>query len=91
MYSEGLLRSAQINNKRKYGVSRNVELPLFQDVKVPLPTLPAIVGSNYDWTKINQDTPGSVFFRTHLLGKRNMLSRPISKLDEPNGNSVSTM
>jgi len=91
MYLEGLLKSALINNKRKYGVSQNVELPVFQDVKVPLPTLPAIVGSNYDWTKVNQETPGSVFIRTNLLGKRNMINRPISRIGEPNGNSVSTM
>jgi hypothetical protein len=66
---------------------------LNQDSAKPLPTAPAIVGGNLDWTKAKV-TPNTQFLHNLFSDKRPMMNIPtlgsILKLGEPNTNSVHT-
>jgi hypothetical protein len=66
---------------------------LNQDSAKPLPTAPAIVGGNLDWTKAKV-TPNTQFLHNLFSDKRQMNMIPalgsILKLGEPNTNSVHT-
>jgi hypothetical protein len=52
----------------------------------PLPTHPAIVGDSL-YRQQHPENPGTKFFRGALMAKRSMMQMPVSKLEEPNGNS----
>jgi len=66
---------------------------LNQDSFAPLPTAPAIVGGNVDWTK-RKITPATHFLHSKLSEKRPMNPPPAIdsdlKLREPNVNSIHT-
>ena len=59
----------------------------------PLPTAPAIVGGNVDWTQ-KAVGPTTMFFHHEMMNKRQMLSPPMMGakmfMKEPNQNSIHT-
>jgi hypothetical protein len=59
----------------------------------PLPTAPAIVGGNVDWTQ-KAVGPTTMFFHHELMNKRQMLPPPMMGkqmfVKEPNQNSIHT-
>jgi len=60
---------------------------------VPLPTPPAVVGGNVDWTKLKV-TPATQFLQNFLASKRSMNPPPAVgsdlKLKEPSRDSIHT-
>ena len=87
-----MLRAAFINNvQTRPSVLSNGHVQALPGQRLPLPTSPAVVGSPLDWTRLNQETPGTHFLRQNLGRSRRMVSMPVRKLDEPNQNSVSTL
>lgn len=59
--------------------------------KVPLPTAPAIVGGNVDWTQ-KKVGPTTMFLHHEIMNKRQMLPPPMEGsgmfVKEPNQNSI---
>jgi len=66
---------------------------LNQHTSGQLPTAPAIVGGNVDWTK-SKVTPVTHHLHNALSGSRNMSPAPmlgsVLRLGEPNNNSIHT-
>jgi hypothetical protein len=61
--------------------------------KLPLPTAPAIVGGNVDWTQ-KKVGPTTMFLHHEIMNKRQMLPPPVEGsgmfVKEPNQNSIHT-
>ena len=59
----------------------------------PLPTAPAIVGGNVDWTQ-KAVNPNTMFLHSEIMNKRQMLPPPMMGakmfVKEPNQNSIHT-
>jgi len=66
---------------------------LLPTLRGPLPTAPAIVGGNVDWTK-SKVTPATHYLHSVLSGGRPMNPAPalgsVLRLGEPNVNSIHT-
>jgi hypothetical protein len=60
----------------------------------PLPTAPAIVGGNVDWTQ-KAVNPNTMFLHHEIMNKRQMLPPPMMGakmfVKEPNQNSIHTL
>ena len=66
---------------------------LLSSSKSPLPTAPAVVGGNVDWTQ-KKVGPATMFFHNEMMNKRQMLPPPTEGsgmfVKEPNQNSIHT-
>ena len=66
---------------------------LNQDSPVPLPTAPAVVGGNVDWTK-SKVTPATQYLHSIISGRRPMNPAPalgsVLRLTEPTVHSIHT-
>jgi hypothetical protein len=64
---------------------------MLSGTKVPLPTAPAIVGGNVDWTQ-KAVGPATMFLHHEIMNKRRMLSPPMEGsgmfVKEPTQNSI---
>ena len=102
---EDAMRDAEIEAvRRKHDHNNRATRPFMGDPKygfqtmlsgskVPLPTAPAIVGGNVDWTQ-KAVGPTTMFFHHELMNKRQMLPPPMMGkqmfVKEPNQNSIHT-
>lgn len=100
------LRDMELQGVRdKYGHNNNATRPFLGDPKFgfktmlsgevkPLPTAPAIVGGNVDWTN-KKVGPETMFLHHEIMNKRQMLPPPVMgsklKLSEPTGFSLHTI
>jgi len=79
---------ARVNGHSRFGF-----LNMLDATKVPLPTAPAVVGGNVDWTK-SKASPATAYLHSFLSENRMMNSAPASgsslRLDEPNNISIHT-
>lgn len=66
---------------------------ILSSVNAPLPTSPAIVGGNTDWTR-SRSSPATHFLHSQLRTSRPMMPvdalGTLTRLAEPNGNSIHT-
>lgn len=66
---------------------------MLSGTKVPLPTAPAIVGGNVDWTQ-KKVGPATMFLHHEIMNKRQMMPPPMEGsgmfVKEPNQNSIHT-
>jgi len=79
----------QVDAHPRYGFHHMLNIDSF----APLPTAPAIVGGNTDWTK-SKVTPATQYLHSVLSGGRPMNPPPalgsVLRLGEPNINSIHT-
>jgi hypothetical protein len=102
---EDAMRDAELEAvRRKHDHNNNATRPFMGNHKFgfqtllsgeskPLPTAPAIVGGNVDWTQ-KAVGPTTMFFHHELMNKRQMLPPPMMGkqmfMKEPNQNSIHT-
>lgn len=100
------MRDAELQAVRdKYGHNNNSTRPFMGHPKFGfktmlsgeskgLPTAPAIVGGNVDWTT-KKVGPATMFFHHEIMNKRQMLPPPVMgsplKVSEPTGFSLHTL
>lgn len=84
--------SRHFTGRPRFGFDQSM-MPSDVKTVAPLPTRPAIVGGNVDWTK-SKVTPATHYLHSVLSGGRPMNPPPalgsVLRLTEPNVNSIHT-